>query len=177
MQTSCENCFTVFNVPEKMAVAMACPYCGHIFQSSSEKKKKADGPDQSKTMVNFLDGEMQEENSVVKKIASGRSPGLPPGLEMLVVFHEGDKKGQKFAVRRPTITLGRKNSNIQLNDPEISRHHCVIAAFGESLVLRDLGSSNGTMVNQYIVKEAVLKHQDKIRVGSTVMSVSLRKIP
>lgn len=176
MQINCEHCYTLYNLPDNATTPIGCPYCGHANESKMPVKNEQ-GPDQSRTMVNYLEGETKEEVSAIKKLTLGNNPSLPSGLEMLVEILEGEKKGQKFAARKARITVGRKGSDILLNDAEVSRHHCVIAAFGEIMILRDLGSSNGTMVNQYIVKETFLKSEDKIRLGDTVMTASLRKIP
>jgi hypothetical protein len=174
MQITCENCFTLYESSEKNSRPIGCPYCGHLNQANTTAKDQ--GPDQSKTMLNLLEGEMQEEGSAVRKLIVGKTPSLLPQQEMLVEVLEGEKKGQKFAVRKPKITVGRKGSDIQLSDPEVSRRHCVVAVFGDALILRDLGSSNGTMVNRSLVKEILLKEGDQIRMGDTVLTVSLRKI-
>jgi len=174
MQLHCEHCFTPYKVPDKGSPSVGCPYCGYVNEAKSSSKET--GPDQSKTMLNFLEGELQGEISEVKRLIAGKLPLLEPGHEIFVEILEGQRKGHRFAVRKPKISLGRKGSDIQMSDPEVSRRHCVIAAFRTTLILRDLGSSNGTMVNRFLVKEAILKPTDRIRIGETVLMVSLRKI-
>jgi len=174
MQTHCDQCFTAYHLPEKNTRPVGCPYCG--FVNDGKAKANGHGPDQSKTMLNFLAGEMKGEVSEVKRLINGKLPSLSPGHEILVEILEGDKKGQKFAVRKPKISVGRKGSDIELSDAEVSRRHCVVAVFADTVILRDLGSSNGTMVNEFLVKEVVLKNRDRIQVGGTVISISLRNI-
>ena len=67
--------------------------------------------------------------------------------------------------------LGRHPSNtIQLLDLVVSKEHCVIELRGADMVLRDLGSRNGTFVaTEQVVGERALRHGDDIRIGDTVM--------
>jgi adenylate cyclase len=66
-------------------------------------------------------------------------------------------------------TLGRHPTNsIQLLDKIVSKEHCVIERRGPQLILRDLGSLNGTYVNgERVVGERPLRHGDDIALGST----------
>jgi adenylate cyclase len=70
---------------------------------------------------------------------------------------------------RPVNSLGRHpNNSIQLLDKIVSKEHCIIEQRGDHYVLRDLGSLNGTFINNERVRgEAPLKHGDEIALGST----------
>ena len=70
---------------------------------------------------------------------------------------------------RPVNSLGRHpNNTIQLLDKIVSKEHCIIELRGETYVLRDLGSLNGTFINGERVRgEAALKHGDEIALGAT----------
>jgi pSer/pThr/pTyr-binding forkhead associated (FHA) protein len=67
------------------------------------------------------------------------------------------------------ITLGRDKSNsIPLTDVVASRRHAEVFAGPEGFYIRDLGSSNGVLVNQTNIDNPyVLKHGDRIMVGSS----------
>ena len=54
-----------------------------------------------------------------------------------------------------------------------SAQHCRIDREGDSYVLYDLGSTNGSWVNAARVDRAVLQHGDRLKVGDTVFTVSL----
>ncbi|AKT36813.1 adenylate/guanylate cyclase domain-containing protein [Chondromyces crocatus] len=70
---------------------------------------------------------------------------------------------------RPVNSLGRHpNNSIQLLDKIVSKEHCIIELRGDHYVLRDLGSLNGTFINNERVRgEQGLKHGDEIALGST----------
>ncbi len=66
-------------------------------------------------------------------------------------------------------TLGRHPGNtVQLLDKIVSKEHCIIDAQGDGFVLKDLGSLNGTFVNQERVRGQIpLRHGDEISLGAT----------
>ncbi|MFO0612779.1 MAG: adenylate/guanylate cyclase domain-containing protein [Polyangiaceae bacterium] len=71
---------------------------------------------------------------------------------------------------RPVNSLGRHpNNTIQLLDKIVSKEHCIIELRnGDQFVLRDLGSLNGTYVNNERVRgESPLRHGDEIALGAT----------
>jgi len=85
---------------------------------------------------------------------------------------QGRNKGARFdlAGQPLAVTIGREAGNfIQLEDHEVSRRHAEIRRVGETLVLGDLKSSNGTFVNDRKVERAELASGDRIRIGRTVL--------
>ncbi len=78
-------------------------------------------------------------------------------------------EGQQAIDLRPVNSLGRHpNNSIQLLDKIVSKEHCTIELRGDRWVLKDLGSLNGTFVNNERVRgEAPLKHADEIALGAT----------
>jgi len=70
---------------------------------------------------------------------------------------------------RETVTLiGRsRRCDVVVEDPNVSRQHAEIRRQGDSYVIRDLGSTNGTRVNRRDARQATLQHGDRIEVGTT----------
>jgi len=68
-----------------------------------------------------------------------------------------------------TLLIGRKKGDLILDDALISGSHAQIVAKGDQWVLQDLGSTNGTLVNGRLVREAVLKPGAEISMGQTRM--------
>jgi two-component system cell cycle response regulator len=68
------------------------------------------------------------------------------------------------------LTIGRaRESQICVDDDSVSRHHAEILVDDFGVKLRDLGSANGTYVNDTRVAEAYLIEGDRIEVGPTVI--------
>ena len=85
---------------------------------------------------------------------------------------QGRNKGARFELSgQPlAVTIGRESSNyVRLDDHEVSRRHAEIRRVGDTLVLGDLKSSNGTFVNDRKVERAELAGGDRIRIGRTVL--------
>jgi len=80
-------------------------------------------------------------------------------------------KGWQQIELQPHQGVGRHPNNvIQLLDTIVSKEHCVIEQQGNLMMLRDLGSMNGTYVNgQRVSGSRVLHLGDEIRLGSTTM--------
>ncbi|WP_394838576.1 FHA domain-containing protein [Pendulispora rubella] len=78
-------------------------------------------------------------------------------------------EGQQAIELRPINSLGRHpNNSIQLLDKIVSKEHCIIELRDGQFILRDLGSLNGTYINNERVRgEQFLKHGDELALGST----------
>lgn len=70
------------------------------------------------------------------------------------------------------LTIGRGSDNgLVIHDSRISRHHARLQARRGTLILTDLGSTNGSRVNGVRVEEVVLGEGDRIELGDTVLVV------
>lgn len=81
--------------------------------------------------------------------------------------------GSSILLDKPILLLGRDpECDIQLESPKISRRHCCLAQVGDSLVVRDLGSTNGIRINGVRVVEGHLKGGDELTIGNHRYQVS-----
>ena len=70
-----------------------------------------------------------------------------------------------------TYTIGRSPENsIRLDDNSVSSRHAEVVLVAESCYLKDLGSTNGTIVNGQPIKEVQLRAGDRIRFGKVEAS-------
>ena len=70
------------------------------------------------------------------------------------------------------LEVGRETGGLQLDDEEISRRHLLLSSNGVDLVVTDLGSTNGTLVNGGTVTEpTVLRPGDVVALGAVTISV------
>jgi hypothetical protein len=89
-----------------------------------------------------------------------------------LVVKTGALAGRRVAVDKE-ITLGREDTDLVFEDDgEVSRRHAVLRAAGGRVEIEDLGSTNGTFVNDNrITGPTVLSSGDKVRVGQTTLEV------
>lgn len=84
----------------------------------------------------------------------------------MVVVHRGANKGARFLIADQTCSIGRGPENdIFLDDVTVSRSHAVIDRLDGSFTLKDLGSLNGTYVNNQSLKSIELQSGDEIQIG------------
>ena len=70
------------------------------------------------------------------------------------------------------LTIGRAPDNgLVVHDSRASRHHARLYGRQGALLLADLGSTNGSWVNDRRVEEIALGEGDRIRIGDTVLVV------
>lgn len=84
-------------------------------------------------------------------------------------------EGYSFALDRPRTRVGRSSDNelALTGDGALSRGHAEILLEDDRLIVRDLGSYNGTFVNERAVTgRREIKVGDRIRVGQTIMEVT-----
>ena len=72
-------------------------------------------------------------------------------MEVKLIVLKGKMPANKFRSRSPEFVIGRDRTDLARSE-EISRRHCVIAVAQGSVTVRDLGSKNGTFVNQRPIK-------------------------
>jgi pSer/pThr/pTyr-binding forkhead associated (FHA) protein len=100
-------------------------------------------------------------------------PAAPPAAILTVTA--GPDMGFKFRIKPTAVTqIGRETDNdVVLDDPAASRHHAQIQFQDGNYVLGDLGSANGTLVNDQRITERALSDGDAIRVGQNVILTSI----
>jgi transcriptional regulator with GAF, ATPase, and Fis domain len=97
-------------------------------------------------------------------------------MEARIVGIAGLFQGSMFAVPEGEVSLGRDSTNqIYLADASLSRRHCLLLRQGVEVRVRDLGSRNGTRVNNVPVAEQRLQHGDQLSVGSSLFVMLLEE--
>ncbi len=88
---------------------------------------------------------------------------MPPRLAAV----SGKLKGAIFAIHEEPLVIGRDTAaNLCIADASVSRRHSRIDKNDTGFVITDLESLNGTFVNDVPVKNRLLEHGDRVRIGN-----------
>ncbi len=87
-----------------------------------------------------------------------------------IVVIYGPELGKRAALGHGTFEIGRSSrSDLPIDQESISRHHARITFDGYRHFIEDLGSTNGTFVNDQTVKRTPLKDGDQIKLGRSIL--------
>lgn len=116
-----------------------------------------------------------QSGPVVETAPSSTAPAM--SVEMIADStppHLTSVSGEKFLLTQSVTKIGRGDqAEIQIDDPGISRLHCAIV-LGSETTIRDLGSTNGTLVDGRTISETVILDGSIIKIGSTTLTYSSR---
>ena len=105
-----------------------------------------------------------EESEIQEKIS--RAKRTQPSLVLIA----GKPLGKRFPITPPQIVIGRSSDvEVSIDSPHISRKHAILKVQDGKIIVEDLGSTNGTFVNDAkIGHPVILKEGDHIRCGKTI---------
>src|SRR5215470_7944994 len=118
-----------------------------------------------------MEDPMSSQGARSKTVVTGISKiaEKPVGKDACLVVIYGLELGRKYNLETANVIIGRSSkSEIQIDQESVSRNHAKIINTGKSIILRDLGSTNGTYVNDQLIDEYVLRDGDFIKIGRTI---------
>ena len=78
----------------------------------------------------------------------------------------GPLREKTFSLDQESLSIGRDPGNqLHIDDPALSRRHCMVIREGERFKVRDLDSLNGTYVNRERIDEVALNNGDEVQIG------------
>lgn len=88
-----------------------------------------------------------------------------------LILYSGTETGKRFILDAQRMTIGRlATAEIVVDTPSVSRRHAELEVSGERVVLNDLGSANGTHVNDRRIEGPIeLRDGDLIRLGKVFL--------
>jgi uncharacterized protein involved in exopolysaccharide biosynthesis len=98
--------------------------------------------------------------------------GAPdPASQAFLLVISGTDPGRLHVIDRPEMVIGRSRyADVQVNERALSQQHAKLVRFGEFHRIFDLGSTNGTFVNDRRVQQADLRPGDTVRTGETIFT-------
>jgi pSer/pThr/pTyr-binding forkhead associated (FHA) protein len=133
----------------------------------------------SDTHADDIEGD-EDPTETIDPVAESRAlrereaaAGIPGFAGFALIVASGPRRGLHWALVDGSTRVGRDpHDGIFLDDVTVSRHHAEFVVEGDSLVVRDLGSTNGTYVNGERLDGAELESGDEVIIGRFHLVVS-----
>jgi hypothetical protein len=176
MQTACAHCGTQHNLKDVDSnvhpkVQFRCSKCGKT--TVVELKKRPDQTVVISPLPSFARADSSSANLKLPPADDGLK--LPADGVFVLAITSGPASGEVFRLAKARVVIGRTGADIPLNDPEISRHHCLLEVRDKFINLKDLDSTNGTFYDEERVRAAMLQDGSEFRIGESRIRISLQR--
>jgi predicted Zn finger-like uncharacterized protein len=168
MIIQCPTCATAIEIPDEtlgVKATLTCPNCQRVVVARDARVASPAGGEVTMpfTPPQATGGE--------QTLVAGRGPSLmlPRQSRVSLAFLSGPRNGDVIVLSRPRVVLGRSGggADIEVPDAEVSRRHAALECYGDTFLVRDEGSRNGTFVGQKRIEVARLEDQGEFRIGAT----------
>lgn len=175
MQRACIHCGAEHSLKEgdfgsHSKVQFRCSKCGK--STVVEIKRRVDSTVVMSSLPSFARAAGTSSNSPLPPMDP--SLRLPGAADVVLSVLSGPSQGTSHTLTKPRVILGREGADIALDDPEISRHHCVLEVRDTYVNLRDMDSTNGTFYEEERVRAAMLQDGTEFRIGGSLIRVSFQ---
>jgi two-component system, cell cycle response regulator len=117
----------------------------------------------------MADDERQTNPSKTVVTAKSIAPKRAQTREACLVVIYGDDLGRRVPLGRAPTVFGRSSKcEVQIDQESVSRNHAQVSFDSKTYTIRDLGSTNGTYVNDEIIQEIDLRDGDQVKIGRTI---------
>ena len=170
---SCPKCRALLKMSEGSSRFGRCEACSHVFVFEATVASEMVLPAaeaQALPQLQLFDvpAEQEDDDDVGRTVMRTTARNAPsPRPETIRCMLMCDAPRVRHEIVSESTVIGRQSADITLSDPDVSRRHCSVERSGSKIMVRDLKSTNGTLVNGTRVELEVLKDGDRIRVGST----------
>ncbi len=187
MIVNCPSCMTKYQFEESRFGAntskrLKCAKCETVFEvtkpeiEASEVRRTAvaaPAPDRPTG-----DGEVSRPSPAPDLSNLPHMPPLPSNKRYSLAVIMGTNAGQIHTVSKPRIILGRAaDSDVQLQDSEVSRRHAMLEIHLDEGSVVDLGSTNGTYVDGVRIQRATIYSNQEFSLGTTTLMFIVTDVP
>ena len=185
MIIECTSCHARYQYDEerferKPSKKIKCAKCSSVFEIHNPafaEKPETFGGDTTFTRRDTTVGRVPvpEESTAQSPLPEHdtgplKTPQLPRGRRLSLAIIAGADAGTVFRVEKPHITVGRSGADLTINDSEASRQHAAIEVRDQIVLLEDLKSTNGTIVDAVKLTGPVeLQDKSEFQIGGTVL--------
>lgn len=175
MQAACIHCGRQHILKDEVViqhpkVQFRCTRCGQT--TIVEIKRRADETVIISPMPSFARADASTANLKLPPV--DESLQLPADVSVVLSVVSGPLAGVSYTLTQPRTIIGRKGADFALDDPELSRHHCLLEVRELFISLKDLESTNGTFFEDERIRAAVLQDGAEFRVGTNTIRLNFQ---
>ena len=158
----CAKCTTIFEIHNPAFAAKPAAGAGsEMTYTRRDERPKTDTTEQSP---------LPKREERPPPGPTGVEPQLPAGKRLSLAIINGADAGNVYRIEKPRITVGRSGSDLTINDTEASRQHAAVEVRDAIVVLEDLKSTNGTLVDGEKISGFVeLANHSEFQIGGTTI--------
>jgi predicted Zn finger-like uncharacterized protein len=184
VKTKCTKCGGIIEIENPLLGAMTLPP-GNVSPAAPDPPDPAPPPpapaptletQQSLEAKVAAEGETGGHTITGKDLHKMGLLELPKDKRFSLAVIQGAATGQIFQIGKTRSVIGRSGADINIDDPEASRQHAALEIIGETAILRDLGSTNGTFIDLDRIEQHVLGNQQEFRIGGHVLMLIVTEV-
>lgn len=188
MIIECTSCQARYQYDEerferKPSKKIKCAKCGSVFEiqnpafapKPAPKVGESTSARRDETRTRAPEPQDTTAQAPLPERSTGPVPGppqLPTGRRISIAIIAGADAGTVYRVERPRITIGRSGADLTINDSEASRQHAAIEVRDAVIVLEDLKSTNGTLIDgEKVSAPSELQDKSEFQIGGTTLMI------
>jgi len=178
MSVNCILCKEDFDVPAtegSLKILLECPACGFAgvwadgcftVPTHDEETSLTKYSGVATTATSAVDA---SDRTVIAE--PDKSLPLPYKRQLFLRFESGERRGETISFESGRLLIGRQGADLPLNDAKVSRKHSIIEAISrDNIFVRDLASTNGTLLNGAAIQSKKLVSGDRLQIGDTLLA-------
>lgn len=179
----CTNCHARYQYDEerfdrKPSKKIKCAKCSTVFeiQNPAYAGKPAAATPVERTFTSKPAKKPEPQDTTAQSPIPERPTGkveaaqMPEGKRLSLAVISGPDAGSVYRVEKPRVTIGRSGADLTLNDSECSRQHAAVEVRDPIIVVEDLQSTNGTLIDgSKITRPVELQNHSEFQVGATTI--------
>jgi len=173
MKVACTACGKPFSFEEgrfgdRPTVKVRCPSCKTVVEITKPAPPAA-ADEGSATSVTQGSSPTQKlkRDEVLASAGGDILLPMPQDRRVSLAILNGKESGQVFHCERSRVIIGRTGADVSLDDEEVSRRHAALEIREDRFFLKDLGSTNGTFVDERKITDAEIFDKGEFRIGGT----------
>ena len=113
---------------------------------------------------------MTDEKTIIAENVNLTVYNTPQRQRACFVKYSQPNIGKRYILDEPEMVAGRSpDIPIHINEPSVSRRHARFVLTAQGVEVEDVGSANGTFVNEEKIQKQILKNNDMVRLGTVLL--------